>query len=177
MTAIVGLEHKGKVYIGADSAGVSGYSITVRADEKVFTNGQFLMAFTSSFRMGQILRYKFTPPRQTKGQDDMEFMVCNFIDAVRKCFKVAGVLRTREEVESGGTILIGYKGKLYCVENDFQVARSVAPYQAAGVGEDLALGALFATEGMDPTKRVDLALRAAAFHNGGVIAPFKTMST
>ena len=39
MTCIVGLVHEGVVYIGGDSAGVGGMSLTVRADEKVFQNG------------------------------------------------------------------------------------------------------------------------------------------
>lgn len=51
MTCIVGLEHNGRVYIGADSAGVSGWDLTVRADKKVFRNGSFLFGFTDSFRM------------------------------------------------------------------------------------------------------------------------------
>ena len=38
MTAIVGLAQSGAVYIGGDSAGVSGMSLTVRADAKVFRN-------------------------------------------------------------------------------------------------------------------------------------------
>ncbi len=54
MTAIVGLVHNATVYIGGDSAGVSGYSMTVRADSKVFTIGPYLMGFTTSFRMGQL---------------------------------------------------------------------------------------------------------------------------
>ena len=47
MTCIVGLVHEGVVYIGGDSAGVGGMSLTVRADEKVFRNGEFLMALGS----------------------------------------------------------------------------------------------------------------------------------
>lgn len=64
MTCIVGLVDKGSIYMGGDSAGVAGLSVTTRADEKVFLNGPFIMGFTTSFRMGQILRYKFVPPDQ-----------------------------------------------------------------------------------------------------------------
>ena len=39
MTAIVGLVDGSTVYIGGDSAGVSGLSLIVRADAKVFTLG------------------------------------------------------------------------------------------------------------------------------------------
>ena len=38
MTCIVGLVHEGVVYIGGDSAGVGGMSLTVRADEKVLNS-------------------------------------------------------------------------------------------------------------------------------------------
>jgi ATP-dependent protease HslVU (ClpYQ) peptidase subunit len=47
MTCIAGVAHEGKVWIGGDSAGVGGYDLTVRADAKVFTNGEFLFGFTS----------------------------------------------------------------------------------------------------------------------------------
>ena len=75
MTAIVGIAEKGSVYIGGDSAGVAGLSISTRTDVKVFKNGPFVLGFTSSFRMGQILQYKFDPPKQTVGQDDMKYLV------------------------------------------------------------------------------------------------------
>jgi len=33
MTAVVGIVRNGRVHLGADSAGVSGWSLTLRADE------------------------------------------------------------------------------------------------------------------------------------------------
>jgi hypothetical protein len=57
MTAIVGLTDNGTVHIGGDSAGVSDWSLTIRADSKVFTNGPYVMGFTTSLRMGQLPRY------------------------------------------------------------------------------------------------------------------------
>ena len=57
MTCIVGLIDGRRVWMGGDSAGVSGLDITVRADAKVFRNGDFLIGFTSSFRMGQLLAF------------------------------------------------------------------------------------------------------------------------
>ena len=75
MTCIVGLVHEGVVYIGGDSAGVAGLSLTVRADEKVFRNSDFLMGFTTSFRMGQLLRYSLKPPRRHPDDDIHQYMV------------------------------------------------------------------------------------------------------
>ena len=70
MTVIVGLQHNGAVYIGGDSAGIAGYDLMIRHDEKVFVNQQFIMGYTTSFRMGQILRYSFKPPVQQKSMTD-----------------------------------------------------------------------------------------------------------
>ena len=86
MTCIVGYQHKGKVWIGGDSAGVGGLSLTVRADRKVFQNKQFIMGFTTSFRMGQLLQYRFKPPSISKGENIETYMCTKFIDGVRKCF-------------------------------------------------------------------------------------------
>ena len=174
MTCIIGLEHKGVVYIGGDSAGVSGLSITVRSDEKVFTNGTFIMGFTTSFRMGQLLRYKFDAPNQASGVDDMRYMVTTFIDAVRKCFFDNGF--GSKEDNQGGTFLVGYKGKLYSIQGDFQVGKVAAGYAAVGSGTDLALGAMFANVKLKPADRIKNALSAASTFNAGVMPPFVVLS-
>lgn len=168
MTAIVGLVENGEVFMGGDSAGVSGFSISVRADQKVFHNGPFLFGFTSSFRMGNLLKYKFSPPKQTVHQDDMQYLCTDFIDAIRACFKDNGYGKE----DKGGTFLVGYNGNLYTIYDDFQVGQDVCNFDAVGCGSDLALGSLYSTKHMPPMDRVYLALEAAAHFSGGVSAPF-----
>jgi hypothetical protein len=170
MTCIVGLLDKGNIYMGGDSAGVSGLSVSVRADEKVFVNGPFVMGFTTSFRMGQLLRYKFDPPKQTVGTSDMKYMVNDFIDSIRKCFEANGYGDGKNS--SGGSFLVGYNGVLYVVHNDFQVGIPALPYDAVGCGEDIALGAMYASQGKKPEERIKLALEAASTFSGGVLPPF-----
>lgn len=169
MTCIVGLVDNGNVYIGGDSAGVSGLSISIRADEKVFTNGPFIMGFTTSFRMGQLLRYKFTLSAQTIKQSDMEYLVTDFIDAARKCFRDNGF----SDGTTGGTFLVGYHGKLYTINSDFQIGIPADLFDAVGSGSDLALGAMHATQDQDPVKRINAALKAASAFNAGVAPPFR----
>jgi len=173
MTCIIGLIEKEKVYIGGDSAGVGGLHLTLRDDPKVFKNGPFLIGFTTSFRMGQLLMYAFKPPKQ-KVKDDYEFMVTKFVDAVRKCWKKGGYLNKKNEVEKGGTFLIAYKEKLYCMDSDLQIGIASAGYDAVGCGYDLALGAMSATEDahLEPEDRITKALEAAAKFSAGVSAPF-----
>ena len=162
MTCIVSVVKDGVVYIGGDSAGVSGLSITIRADEKVFHNNQFIIGFTSSFRMGQLLRYKFVPPKQKLKQSDMEYMVTDFVDSLRKTFKDNGF----------GNFLIGYKSKLYNLQSDFQVGVPSLEYDSVGCGANIALGSLYSSKDKDPIERINLALEAAATFNAGVVAPF-----
>ena len=171
MTVIVGLVHHGAVHIGGDSAGVAGYDLTIRADHKVFANGPYLFGFTSSFRMGQLIRFALTPPEPHGDLD--RFMVTEFIDAIRDCLKAGGFAKKDNEQEEGGCFLVGIQGRLFKVDDDYQVGESLDGYTAAGCGEATALGALYATtDRMAPTRRVEIALKAAERFSAGVRGPF-----
>ena len=138
MTCIIGYVDKNrKVFIGGDSAGVAGLSISIRKDPKVFKNGAFIMGFTSSFRMGQLLMSsKFVVPKQKKSETDYNFMITTFIDTVIKVFKDGGYIRKEQESLEGGTFLVGYKGKLYEINSDFQVGEVEENFNAVGCGHD-----------------------------------------
>ncbi|GIG89802.1 Ntn hydrolase family protein [Plantactinospora endophytica] len=172
MTAIVGLVHDGVVYIGGDSAGVSGYSMTVRADAKVFRIGPYVFGFTTSFRMGQLIRYALVAPTPAGNLD--RFMATTFVNAVRECLKEGGWAKRDNDREEGGTFLVGVRGRLFTVEDDYQVGASADGYAAVGCGSEIALGALFATArtSMPPKQRVTIALEAAERFSAGVRGPF-----
>lgn len=174
MTCIVGLVSKGAVYLGADSAGVDGgdFSISVRADRKLLRNGDFLMGFTSSFRMGQLLAFALTPPKPREGVDLFAFMVTDFINAIRDCLKTGGYAAKEKEVEEGGTFLVAYKSRLFTIYGDYQVAESVCGYAACGCGDLIALGSLYSTPNETPHNRIAVALNAAEQFSAGVRAPF-----
>ena len=171
LTCIVSLVHNNNVYIGGDSAASSGTSICIRKDKKVFQNGPFIMGFTNSFRMGQLLHYKFVPPAQ-EVKDDLEYMTTSFIDNVRTCFSMNGFSFDKEDDSDGGVFLVGYKGVLYVVDSDFQVGLPSTPYYAIGCGTDLALGSLFSTVGKSAEKRIVMALEAASEFSSAVSPPF-----
>jgi hypothetical protein len=105
MTCIVGIVDKGKIYIGGDSAGLTGWDLCVRNDKKVFVNNGFAMGFSSSFRMGQLLAYALKPPEIKPGDDLMRFMAVDFINAVRECLKSGGWASREKETENGGNFL------------------------------------------------------------------------
>jgi ATP-dependent protease HslVU (ClpYQ) peptidase subunit len=176
MTCIVGLEHdNGMVSIGGDSAGTTGWlQRRIRTDEKVFINGQMIFGFTGSFRMGQLLRYSLSVPEQLPSQtDDFRFMCTAFIDAVRQCLKGGGYAKAKDGEESGGTFLVGYRGRLYRVEDDFQVGRSTLTFEACGCGVDFSMGAMWAGDKeQKPDERIREALACAANFSAGVAPPF-----
>lgn len=176
MTCIVGIETDQGVIIGGDSAGVAGWSITVRADQKVFTRDGYTFGFTSSFRMGQILRYDAELPIPNCHQNLDAFMVSWFIPAIRTALTDGGYTTIRNNNEEGGTFLVGIRGRLYSVESDFQIGRARGGYMAVGCGDDLALGSLHSTTHLEPRARVLAALKAAAAHSAGVCAPFKIVA-
>jgi hypothetical protein len=129
--------------------------------------------------MGQVLQYQLEVPDQLEGVDDHEYMCTTFIDACRKCLMLAGIAKSENEVESCGTFLCGYKGKVYRIDSDFQVGRSIDNYDSVGCGDDLALGAFHAMSYLQIAveDRLETALEAAAKFSSGVGPPFHYISS
>ena len=180
MTCIVGMidkENK-RMYMGGDSAGVGGLNITVRGDVKVFRNGPTLIGYTSSFRMGQLLRFKFKVP-ENKKKTDYEFMCTDFIDEVKKVFKENGYSTVQNNVEEGGTFLVAYNGVIYSIQSDFQVGVDVEEFDTCGCGMYYATGALDILKDvstLSTKEKVRTALTVAAKRSGGVQGPFNIIS-
>ncbi len=183
MTCIVGLAVNGRVWMGGDSAGVAGMDLMIRADEKVFNVGrqrdQLVLGFTSSFRMGQLLQFgldEVMPPDDSKLL--FRWMVEDFVKKVRQLLANGGYRKKEHEVEKGGTFLIGVRGQLFRVEDDFQVAECWYNFDAVGCGGSVALGAMHASRPTgDPQRRVHQALLAAEAFSAGVRRPFVIKST
>lgn len=179
MTCIVGfIDKKNKnVVIGADSAGTAGLDVTIRKDEKVFKVKKFVIGCTSSFRMIQLLRYSFSPPK-VHDKDVYEYMCTDFIKAVRDCFKDGGYLQKWSDGDDkGGTFLVGYKDRLFLVCSDFQVSEAMREYDSCGCGQKYALGSIYNTTKTSAKSIVIEALQAAENFSGGVRSPFVTYST
>lgn len=176
MTCIAGLVHEGAVYIGGDSCGLGGTRMVIRKDTKVFERGGMVFGFTSSFRMGQLLAHSLNVPEQRSSQSVEQFMATDFINTIRDCLKAGGFSATKEGVETGGTFLVGYRGRLFEIEDDYQVGERHCGFAAVGCGSDIALGALSVLpEKMPPRERVVKALEAAEMHSAGVRRPFNVV--
>lgn len=177
MTCIIAYKDKDKIYMAGDSAGVGGGKTVVRKDEKVFINGEMIFGFTSSFRMGQILRYNFTVPKQ-EDESDMKYLVATFIDEVTKCFRENNFGEEEKSVKDGGVFMIGYNGNIYTVYSDFQICKVEKDFNSVGCGEEYALGALTALEStsFSVPEKIELAMKAAEYYSTGVRGPFNIIS-
>ncbi|GLY77944.1 hypothetical protein [Actinoallomurus iriomotensis] len=180
MTAIVGITDGRTVVIAGDSAGVGGGVTQPRLDAKVFTNGPYVIGYTSSFRMGQILRYAFKAPVPPEDDEGLHaFMCTGFINSVREGLKDGGWASKNNEQEEGGSFLVGVRGRLFEIGEDYQVGELADGYSAVGCAAEIALGALHATgdTGMSLEARATAALEAAAHFSTGVRPPFTIVGT
>lgn len=176
MTCIVAIEHDGKVYMGGDSASVGGWDLSIITHPKVFRVDDFLIGYTSSFRMGQLLEYNLDVPKNCDGDDETKYMITKFIPAVRECLKMGGYAKVDNNQEEGGSFLVGYRGKVYLVADDFQMTHHAHKFDAVGCGESYAKGALAAMEINDPKKAILKALKIAGDFSAGVRGPYYVQS-
>jgi hypothetical protein len=164
----------------------------MRKDPKVFAlNKHVAIGYTSSYRMGQLLRFNLQLPAivdpvgEPRAEDLFEWAVKEFIPAARKVFKDGGYGKTNGDGDVGGYFLLAVRDRLFEVQSDFQVAEPSPSYVATGSGEAYALGALHALCGpKDPKVGKDRAreiakraLNAAVFHNAYVRPPFEFVET
>jgi len=151
--------------------------ILSRREPKVFKVGQYGVAFTDSFRMGQILQYNWNPPKYTPTKTNSgldKFMRTKFIDSVKQAFKDNGygTIGGSEE-DSGGIFIIGVEGRIFTIDEDFHVGENIVNYMAEGSGAFFALGALHATKNQkNPKMRLKAALEASAEFSMSVSPPF-----
>ena len=179
MTCIIGLVCNDEVLIAGDSAAVSTpyHFISPNDDPKVFKNNKFIMGCTTSFRMIQILQHSLVIPKYFEEMDFREYIVTLFIDKVRKAFKEAGFSTKKDEVEKGGTFMVGYKNNLAEIQDDYSYQISSRGESAIGSGYVSALSSLFSTTGKDAKERLMIAMQATERLNITVRRPFHVISS
>ena len=143
MTIVVGIVNQhpqNQVIIGGDAGGSSGTTIQAFEPPKVFKNGPYLIGSAHSLRVRDLLQYVFRPPVPPATGDLRRFLVTEFIDAMRQCFKDAGHLDNDDAPEEfEGSMLLGVHKRLFYIGPDFQVSEPLEGYTAIGGGGDMAL--------------------------------------
>jgi hypothetical protein len=178
LTLIVGLIENRTVYLASDSCASNGYTYSLTTGPKLFTNGELSIGYTSSFRMAQLLEYSFTPPKRPKAVPALTYLVRDVVPSLRKLFKEGGYGSVTNNEEAGGQFLVALDHQLFTVQSDFSVSVWRDAFAAVGSGEQAALGALWATCGLQlpPAQRLLRALEAAEAVIPTVRSPFYLMS-
>lgn len=173
MTCIVGVEKGNTVWLGGDSAGTNGaLGRTIIKDPKVFVKGDVAFGVCGLPKVMDAIRHAIELPVQDKGDTDRAFLVSTLVPALRDGLKKLDCCQKEgEETVFEGAVLIGYRGKVYNMQGNFQLIHSADGYASVGSGSTLALGSLDATKGQNPKKRVLAALRAST-KNAGCAPPF-----
>ncbi len=173
MTCIAAIELPNRIVMAYDSASSGSGTIHRTRLAKVFKIDDMIFGYTYSFRVGQVIQYSFKPPKRLSTMSDLEYLSTGFIDEMRKVLKEKGIRKEKDEVESGGKFLLGYRERLYTIDYDFQVNSSRDGFDAIGSGTRYALGSLDTTrESLDYKKRLALALSSSAKFCTTVIGPF-----
>jgi hypothetical protein len=190
MTCTLAITDSQIVLLAGDSAAVGGKELRLRADTKVFRTGSYGIGYTTSFRMGQILRYGTALPEPPPGLGPGElerFLITEVIPVIRRSFADHGFAKTarfsssgdssitEEGQDFGGLFLLGVAGQIFEIRQDYHLARPAAPFSAVGSGAPVALGALHALQSLPNLSLRDqaaMALAAAEAYNTGVRAPF-----
>jgi len=186
VTVVAAIIHNGAVTMGGDSALTDDwFNQSLMAETKVFfhpENPEFLIGGSGSARGGQLMRFKFTPPKRPSRMDADKYMATLWIDALRKTFSEGGhtYYETQGGEESTSTnALIAYRGGLWIMYDDFQIERLRDPYAVIGSGGVTALGSLHTSKDivdMQPRKRIEAALKAACAYNAACRPPFTIMT-
>ena len=185
MTCIIGLVNKEGVWIGGDSLGSDKtFRCQVYINPKVFRNKDFIIGYTTSFRMGQILEHVFVPPRHIKKLSNIQYMVKEFIPSIIKLFEKEGFLQKEDGVAFGGSFIVGYRGSLFTIEGDMQVAEYTDGIHSVGCGSKYATGAMAAlldvsevsnqvvSQELNPEYQILHALNITEKYSAGVRGPF-----
>ena len=191
MTCIVGIIDGKYVYMGGDSFAGTEYNHMRVKYPKVFkrevdiagskTPDYMLMGGCGSFRMLQLLRYSLDIPQYDPNVDIGEWFVEIFAEEVRELFKERGLTKLIDESEElfNGEFLIGFRGNLFTLQEDYACIAFAEKEHCSGAGEEYALGGLFGTKGRvkNINERINIALGAAAEFSPAVLAPFHIVST
>ena len=171
MTCMVGLVDGGEVYMGADSMAAQNWDARQSSLPKVFSRDEFLIGYSTSFRMGQLLQYKLKITPRNK-EPVMAYMVETFVEDVRCCLKEYGYTKIENSQEEGGDILVGFCGRLFHIADDFHVNEYLNGFTAIGCGFQYALGVMQALVDIPAKHRVRTALEISAYFSNGVSEPF-----
>lgn len=180
MTTLAAIQGDGWAVFASDSQSSDDAGlVAMMPGGKAFDNQGIIIAGAGQVRGINLLEHAFVAPTVNMKYPD-KYITNTFIPAMRKCFLDAGYEYRREDspVENDNIWLIGVKGKVYRIEEDYSWERTDNGLYAAGSGERFALGALEALKAYNAKniteakmylkKAIQIAIKYDAFSGGEV---------
>lgn len=162
MTCIAGLVHEGEVWLASDAQmGWSGKKID--CGSKIIQHGDLSIAFCGYAGVMSAFKNRFSLPGIPEDQSEHDkWMRVTVPDAINQCMKDAGIMKNvegRNELDAFG--IMGWRGRLCCLDDSMMTYDSDRPFMALGSGGDVAIGSLYSTEDKGPEERLNTAINAA----------------
>ena len=171
MTCVAALVSDDTIYMAGDSCASTETTSFVVGNPKVFlVDNTFLIGASGSFRMIDLLRYCLDADAQENSQSDDAYMRTTFIGAIADLVAEADL-----DDNLDWEIIVGYRGKLYRIQDDLSVLDLPEWGHAIGNGSMPALGSLHSTVGAEPTTRLRKALEASEAVCPSVRGPFLSL--
>lgn len=176
MTLIVGIEHEGGVYLGADSGNWRGDGLeSSNATPKLCQVGPLLVGLCGAQRLNNLVRYGIGDLPAARG-DAERYLVLEFIPRLRDALLAAGAMGKDQEGRDSadGAMLVACGGMVFTISNEMCVARNTFGYAATGhpTAIAIALGVLACTARREPEERIRQALEVAEDHCDAVRGPY-----
>ena len=172
MTILVGLTHKGKVYMGADRSMSDANFISPLAKPKVRKVGPYLIGFSGSLGTGQLTTYATYPDMNTTNLEAwMRIQFCGALQKAAEDFKI-----DINNDDNGADLLVGVGGRLFEIST---MDWSVGEYHtiATGSGFPYAMGSFHTSRFTDdPVWRIKEAVGAAIKYSPSCVGPIDVLS-
>ncbi len=181
MTLVIAQEEAERVIMGADSAAGSLEEVhTFPNLEKIVRRGPYLVGHCGNGLVGQVVNLLVEWPKPPTSGDILPFFAREIVPEIRRAVQDAGAAQEGRGILGDKTVLlIGLRGQLFIVAADLNVIRSPG-LSCIGAGRHHGYAAMHALKaaGIEPaTKRIEMALQAAAEYSLYVRPPFRILET
>lgn len=169
MSVVVGIETHNGVWLGADSS-FSTDTESTRLAGKIFKldNG-LAFGFVGNINSMQAIKYSLDidVPKfkvSTTDEEILEWLVTQLIPTLKQLCETYQVWEWTKKSERGLSCLVVVGGRLFTIQEDWAVWRSLEGYAAIGSGSSVSLGSLFSSAEYSADYRCSLAVQAASHH-------------
>lgn len=145
MTCIVAIETKDNIILAGDKLGSTDYYTEVYSRPKVFRNGDFLIGYTTSYHMGQLLEFEWKQPTKEEGISDDVYIYRDVRQSIKRMFECNDFGQAKagdfNEPDLGNFIFI-YKNKIYSYEPNSAILEHIN-VASCGSGSLVMKGAVY----------------------------------